>query len=95
MTAIFKNTLHVGACRFLTIGLPALVRNNEPVFEHNVKPILVAHCFKCHGLEDLCARLDLRTRRLVMRGGDNGPALKLNDLLESLLYKRVAREILA
>jgi uncharacterized membrane protein len=87
MITVFRNVLRVCACLLLCVGVPVLA--SEPKFERDVKPILVAHCFKCHGLEASQAGLDLRTRSLMVRGGDNGPVLKPNDLMGSLLYKQV------
>ena len=73
----------------LSLAKPELVWANEPQFERDVRPVLLAHCFKCHGLETRKAGLDLRTRSLMLRGGDNGPALQLKDLKASLIYKHV------
>lgn len=45
-------------------------------FERDVRPILKAHCFHCHG-EGGKAKggIDLRLRRLMLKPGDEGPAL--------------------
>ena len=78
---------------FLLLGLLLLgaapARPDEPQFARDVKPILIAHCCKCHGLEARQAGLDLRTRRLLLRGGDQGPALDLNNGKMSLIYRQV------
>ena len=89
MITVFRNVLRACACLLLCVGVPALVLASEPKFERDVKPILAAHCFKCHGLEASQAGLDLRTRSLMVRGGDNGPVLNPNDLMGSLLYKQI------
>ncbi len=60
------------------------------VFENDILPILTAHCFKCHGLEARKAGLDLRTVGLMLRGGDNGPAIVQGSPSESMLYERIA-----
>ncbi len=43
----------------------------EPVtFEKHVRPILKTHCFLCHGEAGVTkGKLDLRLRRLLVRGG--------------------------
>ena len=65
-------------------GVPA------PGFEQQVRPILKAHCFQCHGEGDeLKGGLDLRLRRLIAQGGDSGPALIEGDREASLLVARV------
>ena len=74
----------------LCAGESALAGAVEPEFERDVKPILMAHCFKCHGLEARKAGLDLRTQTMMLRGGDNGPALMPHDLENSLIYEQVA-----
>ena len=81
--------LRLCTCLLMLAATPALVRPSEPQFERDVKPILMAHCCKCHGLEARQAGLDLRTQSLLLRGGDQGPALDLNDPKSSLIYRQV------
>jgi hypothetical protein len=59
-------------------------------FEQHVRPIFKAHCFPCHGEGDEAqAGLDLRLRRLAVRGGESGPAIAPERPNESLLLRRV------
>src|SRR5438445_1436483 len=61
-----------------------------PTFEKNIRPILKAHCFECHGEgQKLKAGLDLRLRRLMLKGGDDGPVLVPGKPERSLLFKMV------
>ncbi|MFM9962117.1 MAG: PSD1 and planctomycete cytochrome C domain-containing protein [Planctomycetaceae bacterium] len=61
-----------------------------PQFESQVRPILKAHCFPCHGEEQKHeAKLDLRLARLIAKGGESGPAIVVGHHAESLLWKRV------
>ena len=61
-----------------------------PGFNANVRPILKAYCFECHGEgEKLKAGLDLRLRRFVLRGGETGPAVVEGKADKSLLLERV------
>ncbi|MBW3541029.1 MAG: DUF1549 domain-containing protein [Planctomycetes bacterium] len=60
-------------------------------FERDVRPILKAHCFHCHGEEgDPEGGLDLRLRRLIAAGGDSGPALVPGEPSKSYLVERIA-----
>lgn len=60
-------------------------------FETDVRPILKAHCFHCHGeAGHKEGNLDLRLVRLMQQGGDSGAALELNNPDNSLLWQRVA-----
>ncbi len=62
-----------------------------PIFEKDVRPILKAHCFQCHGEgEELEGGLDLRLRRLMLKGGDTGPAFAAGDHAKSLLFEKIA-----
>src|SRR5678815_5467810 len=61
-----------------------------PTFEKDIRPILKAHCFHCHGEgEKLRGGLDLRLRRLMLKGGDNGPVLIPGKPDKSLLFTMV------
>src|SRR6266478_4692801 len=55
--------------------LPAAVA--EPVdFERQIRPLLEAKCFKCHGAEKQKSGLRLDEKEAAMRGGDNySPAI--------------------
>ncbi|MBI1914750.1 MAG: DUF1549 domain-containing protein, partial [Planctomycetes bacterium] len=61
-----------------------------PTFEAQVRPLFRIYCFDCHGEgEKLRGGLDLRLRRLVIKGGDSGPAVIAGKPGESLLWQRV------
>ena len=68
----------------------AAYSQNTPLFERDIKPILAANCWKCHGMEDRKANLDLRTPPLILQGGKSGPAIILNNAETSPLYQKVA-----
>ena len=65
----------------------------EPLtFERDVRPILKQHCFHCHGEEDKHeAELDVRLVRLLLKGGDTGPAIVAGKPEESLLLSRIEK----
>src|SRR5437660_6307509 len=62
----------------------------SPMFEKDIRPILKAHCFDCHGEgEKLKGGLDLRLRRLIFKGGDEGPVIVPGKPERSPLFKLV------
>ncbi|MBX9678416.1 MAG: DUF1549 domain-containing protein [Gemmataceae bacterium] len=59
-------------------------------FEADVRPILKAHCFECHGEgKKLRGGLDLRLKHLLATGGDTGVGFDVAKPQESLVVKRV------
>ncbi len=63
--------------------------NAELTFERDIRPILRAHCFDCHGGSDVKGKLDLRLRRLMLQGGESGPAIDPGSPASSYLLDRV------
>ncbi|WP_339911835.1 PSD1 and planctomycete cytochrome C domain-containing protein [Symmachiella dynata] len=65
----------------------------QPTFEKDVRPILKTHCFACHGeAGEMEGGLDLRLRRLMVAGGDSGPAITPGDLEDSVLLDKVIEQ---
>lgn len=58
-------------------------------FEMNVRPVLVEHCHKCHGLQKQKADLRLDSRPRILKGGDSGPAAIPGHPEKSLLIKAI------
>src|SRR2546423_10477921 len=80
---------------FMVIGwlllssLP-VVAAAPPTFEKDIRPILKEHCFDCHGEGDkLRGGVDLRLRRLMLKGGDDGPVIVPGKPQKSLLFKMI------
>lgn len=71
----------------LSILLPTMGRAvDSPVFEKDVRPILKAHCFHCHGEDgETKAGLDVRLVHFMAKGGKSGPAIVAGQPAESLL----------
>jgi cytochrome c553 len=58
-------------------------------FEMNVRPLLVEHCFKCHGEKKQWGGLRLDSRESMLRGGDSGAAVTVGSPEKSLLIERL------
>lgn len=59
-------------------------------YEKQIRPIFKTHCFACHGEAGVLeGGLDLRLRRLMVKGGDSGAAIKPGKIEESYLFDRI------
>ncbi len=77
--------LFVGVASF-----PARLAAGESVdYLRDVKPVLKARCFACHGSLKQKAKLRLDAVALIRKGGRHGPTIKPGDAQESLLIQRV------
>ena len=62
----------------------------NPRFESDIHPIFKAYCFHCHGEEEkLQGGLDLRLRKLIVRGAKSGSVLTPGDHRTSRLFEVV------
>jgi hypothetical protein len=64
----------------------------EEFFEKNVRPLLVEHCFKCHGNGKTKGGLNLASRDGMLKGGDSGPAIVPGEAAKSLLIQAIRYE---
>ena len=58
----------------------------------DIKPLLSAKCYSCHGAIRQESGLRLETRSLMLKGGDSGAAIKPGDSEGSALIERVAAD---
>jgi hypothetical protein len=58
-------------------------------FEKKIRPLLVKHCYECHGGDEVEAGLRLDSSRGWLGGGDNGPAIVPGKPDESLLIRAI------
>jgi len=59
-------------------------------FEVDVRPILKAHCWQCHGEEqELEGGMDVRLVKFLLKGGESGAAIAPGNHAESLMYQRI------
>ncbi len=72
---------------------PLAVADDQPVdYVRDVKPILQANCYKCHGPDEQESDLRLDTGRLAIDGGVSGRAIVPGDSGKSLLYLAISGE---
>ena len=93
-------------CRWLSVALifvwgplllvwgpvPATAETSQspPAFERDIRPILKAACFQCHGeAGEAKGDLDVRLVRFMAEGGYAGPAIVPGDREASFLYQRI------
>ncbi len=73
--------------------VPAAATPKAPValtFEKDIRPILKANCFHCHGDEGkIKGGLDVRLRHLIAKGGEQGAAIVPGKPEQSLLFTMV------
>ncbi|MDP7205489.1 MAG: DUF1549 domain-containing protein, partial [Pirellulaceae bacterium] len=69
-------------------------RSQIDFFERSVRPLLVEHCAECHSQESKPLRGHFRVddRRLLLGGGDRGPAIVPGSPEDSLLWRAVEYE---
>ncbi|MFM7131413.1 MAG: PSD1 and planctomycete cytochrome C domain-containing protein [bacterium] len=77
-------------------GLPAeetgrgrQIKPEQITFERHIYPILKTHCISCHGESKTESKLDLRQKRLALKGGKGGTALVPGHAEDSPLYYRM------
>ncbi len=81
-------------------GLFALIFSGTPVaaqekpfFKQHVLPILQQHCFECHGGgEKVRGGLVMTSREALLKGGESGAIIDLDDASASLLMEAVRYE---
>jgi hypothetical protein len=69
--------------------IPQFARAQAVDYLRNVKPILSAHCYTCHGAIKQKAGLRLDTVAQMKEGGDRGTALDTKNIDQSLLLRHV------
>lgn len=61
-------------------------------FEKEVRPVLAARCFSCHGAQQQSSGLRVDSREALIQGGNRGPALVPGDAKLSLLARAVRQD---
>ena len=67
-----------------------IAENGIALWKKEIKPLLEENCWKCHGADKIRAELVLTTREGVLKGGEVGPAVDLENPAASLMMKMVS-----
>ena len=94
ITSLARLALFVLFCSWLT-GPGRGLADDSPEYLRDVKPLLQARCYACHGALKQEAGLRLDTVAAMRRGGDAGPAMKAGEPASSLLLRRVTADDVA
>ncbi len=75
-------------------GLAVADEEHEELFERRVRPLLVEHCFRCHGPQVPSPKSGLRVDSLeaLLEGGKRGPAIMPGAADESLLVQSLRHD---
>ena len=80
---LFALSLNVPAAENAQDSLPldhaARFTRGLELFQQSIRPLLNEHCVKCHGGEKTKGEFNLTTREGLLKGGVEGPAVKLYD----------------
>jgi hypothetical protein len=58
-------------------------------YQNDIRPLLEAKCFRCHGEAKQSAGLDLRDKASLFKGGETGPAVIAGSSEKSLLFEQI------
>ncbi len=83
-------TMPAGAAVPLGEGGPAFDADKLAFFEQQVRPLLQSTCIKCHGGEKVKGELRLTSRQSILKGGENGPAISIDQPATSLILKAIS-----
>mgnify|MGYP001329577883 FL=1 len=84
----FKNLFFlVGLC---LVGNHLFCEEGISLWKNEIKPLLENNCWKCHGADKVRAELILTTREGVLKGGEVGPAVDLENPSASLMLQMVS-----
>jgi hypothetical protein len=58
-------------------------------FEKRIRPVLIEHCYECHGMEEQSGGLRLDSRATLLKGGESGSAAKPGEPAKSRLVEAI------
>jgi hypothetical protein len=78
--------------RLIGVSVNTVVPRSDPAFFYgaHVEPILIDHCYECHGPDKQKGRLRMDSFAGVMKGGKHGVVIKAGNAKGSELMRRIA-----
>jgi hypothetical protein len=80
----------IGAAALIVVCPPGIAQAEGVDYERDVKPVLKARCYACHGALQQAGSLRLDTGNAIRRGGDSGAAVVGGEPAASLLLEKVS-----
>ncbi|MDC0274348.1 DUF1549 domain-containing protein, partial [Planctomycetaceae bacterium] len=81
---------------FIILTIPLIVcchfrqlAAEEPDFESEIAPLLIKHCVECHHAGERSGNLDLTSKAGLVKGGDFGDVINLQNITKSYLLERL------
>src|SRR5438105_4832136 len=69
-----RNCVPVVKVVFALLLLPCVLAAEDDLFTQRIAPLLQEKCLSCHNPQKKEGELDLSTREVALKGGENGPA---------------------
>ncbi len=90
---VFAQSIFVYACVASSVAAKDPADSVE-FFENRIRPVLVEHCYQCHGndADEIGGSLQLDSSDALRTGGDSGPAIIAGDPGASLLVSAMRYE---
>ncbi|MDQ6813277.1 MAG: DUF1549 domain-containing protein [Bacteroidota bacterium] len=67
-----------------------LNKKDETALQMQVKTIFAHNCYKCHGPEKIKGELRLDSKKMIFKGGKDGPVIVMGDPMRSDLFHRIS-----
>ena len=80
-----------------TAPTPSVIKNTPfspeeiQFFEDKIQPLFEDNCYECHGFNNRKGNLQLKTREMLLRGGDSGASIVPGNPDKSLLIEAIRR----
>lgn len=76
----------------LSAAEPEWPRDQIDFFEKQIRPVLAAQCWNCHGEKKADSGLRLDSREAVLKGGDRGDVIKPGETTAGILIHAIRRD---